>query len=192
MSNEPPPPGDKPPSRPGSRGVLAHLADQLGDWDIATVRRDLTAQADRSLDEQNRPIPPGPWTWRRVIPEAPTEFGWPEETEEHGLALVAADGSWLVSSESGWGVPEIHSPEVKAALARAWLLVPAPGVDLADDRVEATVAVGLLAEVKKLEEQLRAARSWAWFLRHGTAPAEVLGDDPDWLDADTPPWAEEP
>lgn len=55
-------------------------------------------------------MPLGPWTWTNVIPEDVP--GFDPETEPRGEALVAADGTWLCWSESGFGSPDLH-PAVK-------------------------------------------------------------------------------
>lgn len=61
-------------------------------------------------------IPPGPWTWQRVHPLPVDDEDTKEVREERwGEALVAADDTWLLSSESGWGRPEVH-PQLRKLL----------------------------------------------------------------------------
>ena len=57
--------------------------------------------------------------------QAPTALGYPPETELGGEALVAADGTWLVWAESGYGSPDLH-PAVATLLAKAWVLRQLP------------------------------------------------------------------
>lgn len=64
-------------------------------------------------------LPAGPWRWECVVPDAPPRS--PTETQAQGEALVAADGTWLVWAESGYGSPDVH-PAVKDLLADAWRL----------------------------------------------------------------------
>lgn len=66
--------------------------------------------------------PPGPWVWQKVIPRAPD---WWPHTEPMGTALVAADGTWVVSSEIGYRTPEIE-PAARDLLARAHLVARLP------------------------------------------------------------------
>lgn len=66
-------------------------------------------------------VPPGPWRWEKVVPE--TDWVKDPDAVPRGEALVASDGTWLLSVDEGWGIPDVH-PAVKELLARAWLLRP--------------------------------------------------------------------
>lgn len=105
---------------------------------------------------------------------------------------VAADGTWLLSSESGWGRPEVH-PQL-------WKLLPllAPDVaDLGGAVVEAEVAVGLLAEVRRLTTERDQARALAWSYEHQSFNFAAIGIEldsagepvePAWLSSPVAPY----
>ncbi|QGN58082.1 hypothetical protein GKE56_09480 [Nostocoides sp. HKS02] len=77
--------------------------------------------SDRGGTMGSMDVPPGPWHWQQVIPQ--TAPGSAPETAPRGMALVASDGTWILSAESGWGSPDVH-PAAKSVLARAWVLRP--------------------------------------------------------------------
>ncbi|WP_155992896.1 hypothetical protein [Nocardioides sp. URHA0020] len=71
------------------------------------------------------PAPPGPWRWQKVIPDSPP--GFDPNTAPMGTALVAADGTWVISSETGYGTPEID-PAARELIAKAHILERLPGL----------------------------------------------------------------
>lgn len=93
--------------------------------------------------DRSHEVPPGPWTWRRVVPEAPAPppSEHPADTEPQGQALIADDGTWVVSSEDGYGSPDVH-PAARELLAKAWTLEQVPELlRLFGDFREATTPV---------------------------------------------------
>jgi hypothetical protein len=98
-------------------------------------------------------LPPAPWTWRRIDPGLVYDRTTPERDAdsvldaslrqpagEQGWALVAADGTEVLSFDGGYG-----SPEVAGGL-------PGPVADLLARAPE------LAERVRELEDQLRALR----------------------------------
>jgi len=59
---------------------------------------------------------PRPWRWQQITPRPSRLDPEPKPT---GTALVAADGTWLLWSEEGYGNPEVASAAVSQMLAAA-------------------------------------------------------------------------
>ncbi|MGN6131233.1 MAG: hypothetical protein ACTHOK_12925 [Nocardioidaceae bacterium] len=85
--------------------------------DLASFTREERAAFDAVMGNASEELPPGPWAWRAVTP-------FSASLPDTGQALVAADGSWVAWSESGYGTVETSHPAVKDLLARAWELAP--------------------------------------------------------------------
>lgn len=123
-------------------------------------------------------VPPGPWTWQHVRPtDAPDrrpEDIVPTSTDEEGIALVAADDTWLLWSEGGYGTPELLSRAVEDLLRKAW---------------QVPQLVRELDEVAdKLDEARRVARHL--YYADGRLLSEYgVGREPapDWLTNPEPP-----
>lgn len=72
-------------------------------------------------------VPPPGWRWSRVSP-APSEFV--KESAHgvlHGDALVAADGTWLISADAGYAGLEVH-PAAANLLAKAHVVARLRGL----------------------------------------------------------------
>lgn len=89
----------------------------------AASRSDLIAVSApaRTVAMSAERVPPGPWRWEKAVPGTPGAAS--PEARPSGEALVASDRKWLLSFDSGRGIPAVH-PGVKALLARGWLLRP--------------------------------------------------------------------
>lgn len=117
-------------------------------------------------------VPPGPWTWQLVRPADQHGRGphhmLPLSNHEEGTALVAADGTWLLWSEGGYGRPGLLNRAVEDLLREAWR-VPR-----------------LVRELDETADELDEARRIARHLygADGRLPAEYgVGREPapDWL-----------
>lgn len=140
--------------------------------DPGTMRRVLyiTTEPDR--------VPPGPWTWQHVRPVDAPDRGpddiVPASTGEEGIALVAADDTWLLWSEGGYGTPELFNRAVEGLVRKAWRV---PHLVSKLDEVTA-----------KLDEARRIARHL--YDADGRLPPEYgVGREPapDWLTSPEPP-----
>ena len=123
-------------------------AGRPGFWSWAEVVRVEPRDGDRCevvFRQVSRPealarlaLPPGPWEWRAVSPAevarqvspgagADGRWGGAPEEVRRGLGLVAADGTVLLWSESGYGSPDLWSGDVRGGfgqLAHAIEMLP--------------------------------------------------------------------
>jgi hypothetical protein len=120
------------------------LTEALDGW-LALDERHL-AEVRRKLPPGDEPVaavpglPPAPWHWERVTPE-PSRLD--PQPEPRGVALVAADGTWVVSADGGYGTPEI-------------------GGDTRIDPDHPSLIAGMLASAGELWEDLDDAVLEAW------------------------------
>jgi hypothetical protein len=138
-------------------------------------------------------LPPRPWAWHQVASQALPDEDLPSVPVGRGrLILVAEDGTRLLWCGSG-GRLEVH-PALRELVP---LLAPDPA-DLGGAVVEAEVAVGLLAEVRRLTAERDQARALAWSYEHrmfdyaaiGIALDQSSGEpiEPAWLSSPVAPY----
>lgn len=96
-------------------------------------------------DELLEQLPPGPWRWEQVVPERHPVA--PGEPGPAGWGLVAADGAWVLTVDSGLGSPDVWPREFgvdpQSAVARALAMVP----DLVAERGDLWVALDEVVDV---------------------------------------------
>ena len=126
--------------------------------------------------------PPGPWTWRHVVPRRPA--GLSPERQPRGEALVAADGTWVLWAQEGYARLEVANAATRALLADACQL-PRLRTHVRDREQTCAQAV------RGLQAELLEARRWAWYQRHRSEPLDTdpPGDPPAWLTGSQPPAA---
>lgn len=84
------------------------VVEALDGWLVLDERH--LAEVRRKLPPGDEPatavpdLPPAPWHWEQVTPE-PSRLD--PDPEPRGVALVAADGTWVLSVDGGYGTPEV-------------------------------------------------------------------------------------
>ena len=142
--------------------------------------------ATRTRYAPSRACPPGPWTWRTVVPRRPVELS--PERHPRGEALVAADGTWVLWAQEGYAPLEVVNPAARALLAAAGQL---PRLRARIRTREQSQAQAL----RSLQQELLEARRWAWWYCHrgreqSADCAPPAGETPAWLTRATPPAAQ--
>lgn len=118
------------------------LVEALDGWLVLDERH--LAEVRRKLPPGDEPVagpelPPAPWQWEHVTPE-PSRLD--PQPEPRGVALVASDGTWVLSVDGGYGNPEIageplSDPERASRLAEVLAAAGEMHEDLDDAVLEA-------------------------------------------------------